>query len=229
MDDFLYVVHTLSKDAWKQVKKDGKLRCSSGMQGQFPGVYMSLITKKNVDTERLYTGKVVLLFSRRLLEQNNYHVNYIDHNGIITNKTVFRWNLDKFVEYEASIENRYGNEIVFHDDIDLKYLCKVRSRSRSRPLSKTPLETKALPDFTKLPFVSYVDFRWYTGVRVPFYQYSTTPAWIRAMSKVAGVYKRGLSRDQLLNRISKRRVYLHSHREKQDFRPLLEYHHVFHV
>lgn len=225
--DFLYVAHSLSSRAWERVQRE-KVLITPQVEWihQFPGVYMSLVTKHNVSFEQFYEGNVLLLFSRRLLEQKNYHVNYIDHNGIITRKTVYPWNLNKFLEYEKKYENIIGNEITFHDKIDLKYLCKVIDMSKTKNvhslLPKSQLENNKSPDLSKLPFLGYVDTRIYTGRKFEFYNNSVSPAWLRAMAQVAGVNHDGTN-EQIWKRIAERRDYLHTHRNEQNMKPLLSY------
>jgi hypothetical protein len=99
-------------------------RPSNAWNHQFPGVFFSLITKYNVHKRNLYPGKVSLIFSRRLLEQQNYHYNPSDINGIITPLTLFSWNLED-ADFRKESIHFIRNELVFHNDVDLIYLCKV--------------------------------------------------------------------------------------------------------
>lgn len=227
---FLYVVHCLDKYTWKKVESSKELKPHGAWNHQFPGVYMSLVTKHNIDTEPFYYGDVMLVFSRRLLEQNNYHVNYIDHNGIITSKSLFSWNLNKFKTYEKNFDNKIGNEVVFHDPISLKYLCEVIINTSDCKwkdiLPRIPMSNEAKPNMKLLPYLSYVDDRIYTGIKLPFYDGSFTDDWIRVMSKVAGVYSKQASIEELLERIKERHLemYKDEDRRKQNIQELLKYH-----
>jgi hypothetical protein len=189
---------------------------------------MTLVTKGNINTEQFYYGDIMLIFSRRLLEQSNYHINYIDHNGIITQKSLFSWNIDKFREYETIYDNNIGNEVIFHDSISLDFLCQVISNDDNRPwkslIPKEPIQNNIEPNMTLLPYLSYVDDRIYTGITLKFYERAFTYAWIRTMAIVAGVYTMEASQDELLDRIFKRSSYLYKNRDKQNIDELLTYH-----
>ena len=103
---------------------------------QFPGVYFSLITKHNIKNEVLYSGKNVLIFSYKLLDQKNYHINIHDNNGSITEtNTYYPWNIKDAVNKIKSITTNNNNnnnkqkvntinEVVFHDPISMKYCCR---------------------------------------------------------------------------------------------------------
>ena len=72
------------------------------------------------------------MFSKKLLKQKNYHINLIDSNGFISEETYFPHNIDKmpkfidFYNYYLEKKKWYpGNEIIFHDSIDLSNLCEI--------------------------------------------------------------------------------------------------------
>ena len=131
MEDIYYLIHTTNN-----YKDWSELQTSSidNWHDQFPGVYLTLITKYNIDSERLFPGKYILIFSYELLKQKNYHINIRDYNGNITEtNTYYPWNLNRAVQEIKNIQNdekkKYdtiwqSNEVVFHDPISMKYLCK---------------------------------------------------------------------------------------------------------
>jgi hypothetical protein len=100
---------------------------------EFPGVYMSYISKSDIKKKISYIGKVLLIFDKTLLQQKNYHINLVDNNGYISeNITYFPFNLHKLPnkeDIEKFYKNIYGstpsNEIIFHDKIHLSSLCEI--------------------------------------------------------------------------------------------------------
>ena len=129
MDDILYLVHNTYgyNNEWKELET-APFKAS---EHHFPGVYFTLITKNNLKTEDLYGYQGdILIFSKKLLEQENYHINIRDYNGFINEEnTYFPWNLNKAVKKIRKIakhkEFYTGNEVIFHDNIPMKYLCMV--------------------------------------------------------------------------------------------------------
>ena len=134
MDDVLYLVHSVPK--FDNTKQFINLDPSplSNADHQFPGVYFSLITKQNRYREILYYSDNVLIFSKKLLEQKNWHININDYNGFINEEnTFFSWELDKAVqkisENASDTEHSYvGNEVVFHDPVPFKYFMFIYSK-----------------------------------------------------------------------------------------------------
>ena len=63
------------------------------------------------------------------MHQKNYHINLTDYNGILTeNNTYYPWSLNKFVNINKNTcisGKRTMNEIIFHDNINMKYCCKI--------------------------------------------------------------------------------------------------------
>lgn len=181
MDDILYLVHSSYgyNNTWTELK------ISAFDIYQYPGVYFSLITKDNINSEIMYS-KPYLIFSKRLLEQKNYHINYFDNNGHINEKnTYYPWNIDKVVKKIAnnsdpSTKNRrHMNEVVFHDNIPMKYLCaviyNVNISYYAIPTNKDlflgsglllpiyPIFNDEPPDMSKIPFYCYPYEENYTG------------------------------------------------------------------
>jgi hypothetical protein len=171
MDKILYLVHTTPFDynnSWKELKPSSV----DDINHQFPGVYLSFITKETLQKEELYYNDTIMIFSKKLLEQENYHINISDYNGFINEKnTFFPWELDKAVKKYKSIfkknKNHVGNEVIFHDSIPMKYLCGVimnksisdeiknkyeMAMTANLLLPKYEMYNNEPPDMTKLPF-----------------------------------------------------------------------------
>jgi hypothetical protein len=147
-----------------------------------------MITKGNIENVNIYPGKYLMIFSKILLCQNNYHINARDYNGIITEKnTYYPWSLPEFL---ANNNNTIMNEIIFHDNIDIKYCCRIITKTslistsllkeQEQSLRNTQLE----PDMSKLPFFCYPFEDIYTGINpLPPCSY----AWYIMMSKMADI------------------------------------------
>jgi hypothetical protein len=179
MDDILYLVHCTPK---KDYESWDVLKPSEMDIYQYPGVYFSLITKYNLLTEQLYYSKYMLIFSKKLLEQQNYHINLQDYNGHINEEnTYYPWNLDKLIEKIKNKKSNFMNEVIFHDPIPMKYLCSViitydisSSVINNDSSNKYFKENYLLPDFsiytdespdmTKIPFLCYPYEMNYNGV-----------------------------------------------------------------
>ena len=84
MDKVLYLLHTTSH--FDNKLDELKPSSTDDMNDQFPGVYFSIITKNNLEDQVLLSNKNLLIFSKRLLEQENYHINIRDYNGFINEK-----------------------------------------------------------------------------------------------------------------------------------------------
>jgi len=184
MNDILYLVHAVSE--YDNSKPYVNLRPSrlTASDEQFPGVFFTLITKQNRHREPLYEDDNVLIFSKKLLLQHNFHININDYNGFINEKnTYFSWQLDDAVKKIAEMpvnEKLYvGNEVVFHDPIPIKYLCLyIQKYNISKELTPKTLFTKETslflpnneiyndeePDMTKIPFYCIPNENNYTGI-----------------------------------------------------------------
>ena len=183
---------------------------------QFPGVYFTLITKENILTEKLFSGKYILLFSRKLLEQHNYHINIRDYNGFITEEnTYFYWQLPQAVEKIKS-ETKFENEVVFHDLISMDYLCEVIKPDKKIKdlkinkllLPKFPLENDVLPDTTKEPFYCFPMERNYTGYE-PMKESSR--GFFEKMAEYCGIDK-NVPTDQIIHEIKEKMPELYKNR-----------------
>jgi hypothetical protein len=167
MDDILYLLHCTPKETYE---KWDVLEPSEMDVNQYPGVYFSLITKNNLLNETLYYSKYMLIFSKKLLKQQNYHVNIQDYNGHINEEnTYYPWNLDKAIEAIKSDKYKRINEVVFHDSIPMKYLCAAiipyknsytilsnnETLTSNYLLPNFPIFNDEDPDMTKMPFYCY--------------------------------------------------------------------------
>jgi hypothetical protein len=199
MDDILYLVHCTSKEDYEkwEVLKPSEIDIY-----QYPGVYFSLITKYNINREKLYYSKYMLIFSKKLLEQQNYHINLQDYNGHINEEnTYYPWNLDKAIDIIKSDKYKHMNEVVFHDPIPMKYLCSaiitydisssvINNDSSNKYFKENYLlpnfyiYTDESPDMTKIPFLCYPYEMNYSGVD-PL-KLSSIEFYIR-MGKMCGV------------------------------------------
>lgn len=227
MDDIYYLVHTTDNPnfmSWDYLKVS-----KFNTDDQFPGVYFSIITKDNIDKELIYPSKYVLLFSKKLLQQNNYHINYDDHNGIIDeNNTYYPWNLDSFIKKIQKNKNsnkRTSNEVIFHDNISMKYLCGTIQRQAgikiNTLLPREPIENDELPDLSKKPFYCYPFESIYTieGNFPP-----SSEKWYRMMAQVCGVDVNENDNNMTIEKkITDNANNLYINRDKQDIELLKQY------
>jgi hypothetical protein len=184
---------------------------------QFPGVFFSLITKDNFETEVLFDKKYYLLFSVELLKQKNYHINIRDMNGIISeHNTLFYWQLNEVhdrIKADIKINKRTMNEVVFHDNISMTHLCYVIENKFDGNL-KNILPKESLinkKDIAKintdlLPCYCYYNDYFYTGLNPPP---KSSPEWI---SKMNLVYDIDLTNDKEYYDHVK---YIYKNRDKQ--------------
>jgi hypothetical protein len=154
---------------------------------KFPGVYMSLITKDNIYQDIYPDAKYYLLFSVRLLEQINYHINISNANGAITEfNTYFPFNLKEAVKIIKNKNLNNMNEVIFHDKIDMKYCCKIIERHLNddikQMLPREQLSNNENPDKTLIPFYCFNNEDLYDSKK------SSTPKWLIMLAKVAMIY-----------------------------------------
>lgn len=217
MEQVLYLIHGTHTNPRKWENKT--LTPSKGFKSQFPGVYFSLITKTNLETEFLFPAKYFILYSASLLQQRNYHININDHNGIISEyNTYYPWNLDKALDKISDS----ANEVVFHDPIPAGYIVKIIKKppnaymySRKDYLPTEQLISRKKPDLTCLPFYVYPMEHTYTGTPFPYKKSSLT--WLRKIARVAGVSMNAhASRKDTRKAIQRRMAYLYKHRDRQN-------------
>jgi len=213
MDDILYLVHCTPKSDYETWDA---LKTSKYDEYEFPGVYFSLITKYNLHRELLYSSKYILIFSKKLLEQQNYHINIYDYNGHINEKnTFYPWNLNKAVKKIKSLKNGFMNEVMFHDPVPMKYLCaslisynisykalpdiKPYSLQGTILLPSFPIFNDIEPDMTKKPFYCYPYEMNYTG-EVNQYPLSSRKFYVK-MGKMCNVNTKRKSREKIIEEI----------------------------
>lgn len=241
LTDIYYLIHITDKDPTTFERLLSK-PCNEPDNGQFPGVYFTLITKDNIDTESYFPGKYCCIFSKKLLLQKNYHINIVDNNGVITEKnTYYPWNITRAVErinhnaqHSTSMYERM-NEVVFHDSVDMKYCCKIITESSNLSellkfykkggipghLPRRAMTTAEPPDMTKLPFYCYTrDTPYFGTIRVP----NSSLRWYKMMTRVAGIDdSRCKTKVACIEEINKRRKSLCKNRDKQNIEILKEY------
>jgi hypothetical protein len=165
MEEVLYLIHSTDKEINIKEIKELKPSKIEKAEEQYPAVYFSLITNKNIKTEPLYSYKNILIFSKKLLEQRNYHINIRDYNGWINeNNTYFSWELEKAVKKINSFQNRIGNEVVFHDGISIKFLIRYIKCGSNKELPNEIEENKMEADMSKIPFYCIPYENNYTGI-----------------------------------------------------------------
>ncbi len=226
--DIYYLIHATNKPdclSWNELKVG-----DFNTDDQFPGVYMSVITKHNIESESIYPGKYLMIFSKILLGQKNYHINARDYNGIIAEKnTYYPWNLREFLDCKDKCSM---NEIIFHDNIDIKYCLRIITANDSDYNSKLPkisLDSPGLqPDISALPFYCYPFESMYTGINpLP----PSSKEWYIMMSKMANITIDDSAdiRDDTIydiqniqEKIREKAEYLYMNRDKQKIKYLKE-------
>jgi hypothetical protein len=227
MDDVLYLVHA---------KYDGKLvdlqpSPIENANDQFPGIYFSLITKQNRHREPLYYDNNILIYSKKLLEQQNYHININDYNGFINEQnTYFSWQLDKAVEkinHLVSLNKSHvGNEVVFHDTIPLSYLClyiqNINIANELTPnipyhkssglfLPSHEIYNDTPPDMSKIPFYCVPYENNYSGIDK--FKLSSKKFYVR-MAKMCNIkVSKSNSREEIIKKIKNKMNYLYNNRQ----------------
>lgn len=188
---------------------------------QFPGVYFSLITKYNLKYERLFPAKNCLIFSKKLLEQQNYHINFVHYNGFINeSNTYFPWELNKVVKKLKSHKGDFTNEVIFHDNISLDHLClKITLNDISSNIAN--LNELILPRYemynnTKLnkdilPFYCYAKENEYTGINP---KKLSSISFYKKMAIMCNIDTK-LTREEIIEKINEKIDELNNNREKQ--------------
>ena len=188
---------------------------------QFPGVYFSLITKYNLKYERLFPGKNCLIFSKKLLEQQNYHINFVHYNGFINeSNTYFSWELDKVIKKLKSHKGDFTNEVIFHDNISLDHLClKITLNDISSNIAN--LNELILPRYemynnTKLnkdilPFYCYAKENEYIVINP---KKLSSISFYKKMAIMCNIDTK-LTREEIIEKINEKIDELNNNREKQ--------------
>jgi hypothetical protein len=223
MDAVYYLVHISNNEFLHRSKQLKCMGCdSANSKDKFPGVYFTLVTKFNIDTEMLFPGKYIYIFSKTLLQQNNYHMNIQDANGMINEHiTFFPWNAEQCISKINNDPMKFHmNEVVFHNDVDMKFCCKMMKKkpgiSINTILPRKPMKTKMNLDMTKLPFYCYVNEDVYTGSPVPP---KSSLLWYKMLSRVAGLKTlpgEHKTKQEYISAIRRRARCMCKHREKQN-------------
>jgi hypothetical protein len=165
-----------------------------------------------------------MIFSKILLNQNNYHINARDYNGIIAEEnTYYSWNLCEFLDCKNKCSM---NEVIFHDNIDIKYCLRIIDTTGvdyKNLLPKTSLDSPELqPNISYLPFFCYPFQSMYTGINpLP----PSSKEWYIMMSKMADItIDDNASIDDIREKIREKAEYLYMNRDKQKIIYLKEYH-----
>lgn len=231
MEDIYYLIHTTNNPDcinWTELRT-----AKFNTNDQFPGVYLSIITKDNINKENIFPGKYIIILSKKLLLQNNYHINLNDSNGIVSeNNTYFPWNLDKFMNKNRHLllsETTPQNEVVFHDNIDMKYCCAIISIlkrdiniKKNNFLPQISIENEEDPDMTKQPFLCYPFEDMYTGYpKLP----KSSNKWYEMMSKVCKVNidEATNTTEDIIKKIRDKANELYNNRQEQNIDLLKEY------
>jgi hypothetical protein len=231
MDEIYYLIHTTNNPDcinWNELRT-----AEFNIHDQFPGVYLSIITKDNINKEFIFPGKYIIILSKKLLLQKNYHINLTDYNGIVSEKnTYFPWNLDKFMNKNKHLllnETKPQNEVVFHDNIDMKYCCAIisilkkdRNIKINNFLPKISIENEESPDMSKQPFFCYPFEDIYTGSN-PLPRSSNK--WYEMMSKVCKITidEANNTPEYINTKIKDKANELYNNRDEQNINLLKEY------
>lgn len=228
MDDIFYLIHVTND---KQCTTWNELITSDfNTTHQFPGCYLSVITKYNINSESIYPGKYILVFSKKLLLQTNYHFNIIDYNGIITEKnTYYPWSIDEFVCKNNNIckQGKHPmSEIVFHDNIDMNYCCRIinidnKNVKTNNYLPEISIYNDELPDMSKLPFYFFPFEHIYTGYKpLP----KSSNEWFNMILKIANITLEKEDKfDKNIEKIKNIAELLYNNRKLQNINVLHDY------
>lgn len=228
-ENILYLLHITDSniDNCKYLKKS-----NNDNNHQFPGVYFTLITKHNLKYETLFPAKNYLIFSKKLLEQQNYHINFIDYNGFINEyNTYYPWELNRVVNKIKSNKNVFLNEVVFHDNISMDYLC-VNIKTTDNIMSnidnlnelllpKYEIYNNIKPNIDILPFFCHAKEIYYSGI---YPQKKSSDLFYKKMAIMCNIDTK-LTTDEIIQKINEKINELNNNREKQkikDFKYLVE-------
>lgn len=237
-DEVLYLVHTTSIDP----KTIQELRPSEMSTYQYPGVFFSLITKYNKDTEFIYPdGDNILIFSPKLLLQSNWHANLADQQGFISeNNTFYPWN---FREYLQKLKERMdkeallANEVVFHDPISMKYLCRtIKKPTLDQKLAKMKkgahgnyylpdkrVQNSQPPDLTLEPFYCFPFEEVYNGVKEKDWKPSSKKFYEMMYHMCVKSKKKAPSKKAIVKSLKRNAKKIHKTRKNQKVDLLYEF------
>jgi hypothetical protein len=221
MNDIYYLVHASNKNLDKAKYLLAPSCINTTNNDQFPGVYFTLVSKYNIDTESYFPAKYRYIFSMDLLRQHNYHMNIQDSNGSINeSRTYFPWQLQQFVDKIKEDPYKYNmNEVVFHDNISMAFCCKKLKKGVDI-LPRKAMTTKAKIDSEKLPFYCFMNEDIYTGYPP---MKSSSISWFKTLAKVAGIQNKYYTKQEYIKMIRSKSVYLCKNRHLQNINILKKY------
>jgi hypothetical protein len=157
-------------------------------------------------------------------------MNVRDYNGILSEKnTYYPWNLDEFIDKSKNLSKEIEqlNEVVFHDNIDMKYCCGIigifkKQIKINHFLPNISMENEEEPDMTKQPFFCYPFEDIYTGSD-PLPKSSTK--WYHMMSKVCDINESTDTDrpEDIIKKIKDKAYELYNNRDKQHISLLKHY------
>jgi hypothetical protein len=236
-EEVLYLVHVTKTDP-KSIKE---LQPSEVNEYQFPGVFFSLITKYNKDNEFLYPGKNILIFSPKLLLQTNWHANLRDKQGFISeNNTFYPWNFTELltkIKEQPDNEILLMNEIVFHDPISMKYLCRNIKRptidqqiakikkgiSGNYYLPNKRIQNSQPPHLTHEPFYCFPFEDIYDGVKENNWKPSSKKFYNMMYKMCINSTKKPPKKKQILKSLKRNLKKIHKTRKNQKLNLLYEF------
>lgn len=229
MEKIYYLIHTTDNPDcinWNELRT-----AEFNTNDQFPGVYLSIITEDNINTEYVFPGKYIIILSKKLLLQQNYHINLTDYNGIVSEKnSYFPWNIHKFISKNRGLLlSETQSEVVFHDNIDMKYCCGIISILKKDTnikinnfLPAIEFENEEDPDMSKHPFFCYPFENIYTGSNpLP----KSSNKWYEMMSKVCDIDidEANNTPEEIIKKIKDKANELYKTRHEQNIDLLKQY------
>lgn len=140
---------------------DNKIFGEGGMGSGdgFPGLFFSLLFA-SLEPHLEDDANIILVFPIDLMKcQKNWHYNLIDRNGAITYDTYYSHNIcnaphpNKVKDFVESGKKKYpGNELIFHDGIDINLVSKILhsdnvNLAKDKGLGKYKLLLQPISDF----------------------------------------------------------------------------------
>lgn len=203
--------HETNREGFQKIMHSGKLMTGADLNnkglyannfgsGGFPGVYLSLLYDKQKLKLEEDDGIILVFPIELLLKQHNYHYNLIDKNGTCGYDTYHSHNIheaphpEKLEEFCSKQINKFtkrqkkwpGNEVVFHDSIDIRLLSCICVPNDAHGISSryniinindftnlTPIKCKTHQikylNTTALPVLVTLSDIEYSGVEYGFY------------------------------------------------------------
>lgn len=114
-------------------------------EGQYPGVYMSLITSDMVGDKII--EPVTLYFCSSLLNRKDWHFNKQDAEGYFSSKNTIL-NLQNLKDFLKKEELDKTNEIIFHHSVPINFISKINCKN----IETADLLYNLIPDEFKQTF-----------------------------------------------------------------------------